>query len=54
MLNALHAESMEMLHLPVLGAGRLPLKPGDWTGVEKNKNVLFTEVRQLAGLINIG
>jgi DNA-binding CsgD family transcriptional regulator len=38
-LDALHNASMRMLRLPVLGAGRFPLKPGDWKAVEKGKNV---------------
>ena len=40
-LDALHRASMRMLRLPVLGAGRFPLKIEDWKGVEKQRNIFL-------------
>ena len=40
-LDALHGASMRMLRVPVLGAGRFPLKFGDWGAVEKGRNVFI-------------
>ena len=40
-LDALHRAAMRLQRLPVLGAGRFPLKLGDWQGVEKDRNVFI-------------